>query len=349
MGKPGFSDDKEQSVADQDSRLPWARPGWFEQAIAWIHAELERQNIRVSGTIDQPHVRPWSTVLRVPTSEGDVYFKATMPVLAHEPALTRALSRWRPDVMLQLLATDLGRGWMLMADGGTRLREVIRADRDLRHWEALLPIYAELQIELSGRLHELLALGAPDRRLAALPAQYERLLADTTAMHIDLPRGLTSAEYGRLNELAPRFAALCEKLTGYRIPETLHHGDFHDGNIFVRDGRYRFFDWGDSCVAHPFFSLRTTFVSVEYSLGLDQGAAEFVRLRDAYLEPWTRYESREDLLAAFKLAHKVGMVNSALGWYRVVSSLEELLKEEYAEPVPALLQEFLGAETVSSA
>ena len=61
-------------MPDQAPRLPWTQPGWFEQASAWIHAELERQGIRVSGPIEQPHVRPWSTVLRVPTIAGDFYF-----------------------------------------------------------------------------------------------------------------------------------------------------------------------------------------------------------------------------------------------------------------------------------
>ena len=52
--------------------------------------------------------------------------------------------------------------------------------------------------------------------------------------------------------LAPRFAELCERLAGYGVPETLHHDDFHDANIFVCGDRYTFADWGESCVAHPF-------------------------------------------------------------------------------------------------
>jgi hypothetical protein len=331
-------------MPDQTTQLPWTQPGWFAQASTWIAAELDRLGIGVSGPIAQPHVRPWSTVLRVPTRTGDLYFKATAPLLAHEPVLTQALARWRPDCMLPILAADLERGWMLLPDGGTRLREIVRADQDLRHWEALLPIYAEMQIDLAGRVPELLALGAPDRRLAVLPARYEQLLADTDALRVDLPGGLTRAQTQRLHELAPRCAALCERLAGYRVPDSLHHGDFHDGNIFVRDGRYRFFDWGDSCAAHPFFSLRTAFVSVEMSLGLDEGSDGFERLRDAYLEPWTRDESPTNLRAAFRLALPLAAVCGALAWQRAVSSLAEPFKEQYAEPVPSLLQEFLSAE-----
>jgi len=334
-------------MPDQTIHLPWMQPGWFAQASAWIDAELDRLGIGLNGPIAQPHVRPWSTVLRVPSRRGDLYFKATAPLLAHEPPLSQALARWCPDCMLPILAADPERGWMLLRDGGTRLREIIRADHDLRHWEALLPIYAEVQIELAGRLPELLALGVPDRRLAVLPARYAQLLADTDALRVDLPEGLTFAEAQRLHALVPRCGALCERLAAYRVPESLNHGDFHDGNIFVRDGGYRFFDWGDSCVAHPFFSLRTAFVSIEISLGLEEGATAFERLRDCYLEPWTRYESPANLRAAFTLARPLAAVCGALAWQRVVSSLAEPFKQQYTAPVPSLLQEFLSAETTA--
>lgn len=83
---------------DQERLIPWTRPGWFEQASLWIHAELERWGIEVSDPMEQPHSRLWSTVLRVPTGEGDVYFKAVSPVHPYEPALLGALELWRPDV-----------------------------------------------------------------------------------------------------------------------------------------------------------------------------------------------------------------------------------------------------------
>ena len=44
--------------------------------------------------------------------------------------------------------------------------------------------------------------------------------------------------HGQLCELVPEFAAKCDRLASFGIPETLQHDDFHDGNIFIRDGRY---------------------------------------------------------------------------------------------------------------
>ena len=68
------------TVTDKELVIPWTQPGWIEQTSLWVHAELERRGIKVSGPIEQPHSRPWSSVLRVPTMEGAIYFKAFSPV-----------------------------------------------------------------------------------------------------------------------------------------------------------------------------------------------------------------------------------------------------------------------------
>jgi hypothetical protein len=335
-------------VIDQERLIPWTRPGWFEQASLWIHAELERWGIEGSGPIEQPHSRPWSTVLRVPTGEGGIYFKAVSPVHPYEPALLGALELWRPDCVPRLLSVDTGRGWVLMRDAGQRLREIIRTPQDLRHWLPVLPLYAELQIELAQRVPELLALGVPDRRLSVLPTLYEPLLSDMDVMRIDQSIGLTRRQYGRLLDLSTHVAELCERLADHRIPETINHGDLNDGNVFVGDGHSIFIDWGDGCVSHPFYSLRTVLVSAEISLGLEENSPELWPLRDAYLEPWTRYALRGDLLRALDLAGRLACINGALTWHRLVSRLEGARREEHAKPVPALLQEFLDAGTTDS-
>lgn len=332
-------------MTDQEEVIPWTRRGWFEEASAWVHAELERKGIKVSGPIEQPHSRPWSTVLRAHTSEGDIYFKAASPVDPHELGILQSLTRWRPDCVPGLLEVDGDRGWVLMRDAGRMLRDTIRATRDIRPWLPVLPVYAELQIEMAERVPELLALGVPDQRLSALPGLYEPLLADVDVLRIDQPLGLTSEQYRRLLDKSPRVAELCEELAGHHIPETLNHGDLNGGNVFVRDGGFTFLDWGDSCVSHPFYSLRTVLVSTEIYLGLEENAPELLPLRDAYLEPWTRYEPREALLGALDVASRLASFNGALTWHRLVSRLKGQPREEYAEPVPALLQEFLEAET----
>lgn len=328
-------------MKSETSQSPWLEPGWLERASVWIDDELTRLGRMRTGPIEQPHMRPWSTVLRVPTPDSVVYFKACAGILAHEVAVTQALAQWRPDCMPDVLASEPGEGWMLMADGGTTVREAIKSDGHIRHWEELMPRYAELQIEMVNHVDDLLATGIPNRLLATLPDQIATLLGNRHMLQIGQPEGLTSAEYERLMGMKDYLTGLCDELAAAPIPESIHHGDFHDANIFLNGGQYVFFDWGDSSVAHPFFSLRTAFVIIEYFQGFKPGSPELAQLRDVYLEPWRPFGTNEELVTAFDLSVRLSPLSSALGWNRVVSSLDESLRADYAGAVPSLLQEFL--------
>src|SRR5947209_15502778 len=84
-------------TAQAATPIAWTRPEWAAETHAWIQTRLDEAQITAPGDITQVNVRPWSSVLRVPTSAGDLYFKACASALAHEPALTQALAQWRPD------------------------------------------------------------------------------------------------------------------------------------------------------------------------------------------------------------------------------------------------------------
>lgn len=322
----------------------WTAPDWLEEVNDWIHVELARLGMAVSEPLEQPHLRPWSTVLRIPTTDGALFFKANTPLIAHEPALAQMLHRLRPDLTLPVLAADLPRGWMIMADGGTRLREVIRADRDLGHWERLLPRYAELQIALAGMTPRLLALGVPDRRMDRFPALIAELLDSPDKLRIDLPDGLSPAAWRSLRDGAPALVDLCQQLASAGVPQSLHHGDLHDANIFFRQPGCTIFDWGDANLSHPFFSLRAVFVSVENSLQLEEGAPQFDRLRDAYLEPWTAFLPTAALRSLFKSTALLAPLSSALGWNHALSAAGSEAAADFAHAVPALFQEYLDLQ-----
>ncbi len=298
----------------------WTSPGWLAAATAWIE-----EHARPAGEVEQIHLRPWSTVLRVPTAGGDLYFKAVVSVHAFEPALTALLAKLQPGRVPDVVATDLERGWMLMHEGGTRLRELVESPADLHHWETLLPEYARLQIETAPRAETMLAFGVPDERLSVLPQHLEGLLAAR-------PPGLTPEEERRLIEALPRVEAMCAELASAGIPETIQHDDLHDGQVFVRDGRYRVFDWGDSCVSHPFHSLTVTLRAIAWKLGLPPGAPELLRLRDAYLEPFGPYREAVDV------AYWTGTVARALAWHRMVSARapEDVDEEDATGPAYGL-------------
>jgi hypothetical protein len=320
----------------------WTQPGWINNIRGWIEDVLTQHNLSMTGPLEQIHLRPWSTVFRVPTSAGDHYFKAALPDLAFEAALTATLAETWPDLLPRILGVDRTKGWLLMANGGIRLREVLQADRDAGHWETILPCYARLQRQMASRKDELLEIGVFDQRLAVMPGKFEALLKNTAVLQLGRPAGLSADEYRRLIDFLPRFASLCAELSGYPVPETLDHGDFHDANIFFNDGRYLFFDWGDSSITHPFFSLRVPFVSIEYTFELDENSPWFSRLRDCYLAVWDQGETSDYLLEAYSLSRRLAPISSALRWQRAVEALDDLESSEYAGAIPSLLAEFLS-------
>ena len=332
------------------TQLRWHDPTWQAQAHAWIRAEAKRNSIELAGEIEQNHAYAWSTVMRVPSSAGTLFFKATAGETIYEIALTQKMAGWFPDCMPELVAVDTARGWMLMRDGGEQLRASIRPTQDIKPWEPVITRYAELQIGLAEHVDEILALGIPDHRTTALPARYTQLLTDKAILMIDQEKGLTSAEFQQLLELAPRFEQICKDISAFGIPDSLNHGDFHDGNVLLKNGRITFFDWGDANVTQPFVSLRTFFVSIEIALKLDDYAftPEMSQLLDRYLEAWQAYGSKEALLSAYRLSKPVASISKALAWHETVSRLDGSLREEYAWIVPEVLREFLYHEKMLS-
>lgn len=319
----------------------WTRPEWLAAATAWVAARLAERGAAITGEIEQPHLPWWSTVLRVPTSDGVVYFKASRTGTFEGP-LTALLQRAAPERTAELVAHDAARAWMLTREAGTRLREAAPGREQLSEWELLLPRYAELQIALAPQAEELLGLGVTDLRLEALPALLARLAADADVLTRDDEDGMTPAEQHAIVEALPSFAELCRRLAGIGLPPTLQHDDLHDGNVFLRDGQYLVFDWGDACVSHPFHTLVVTLRAVAYKLGLEGDAPELLRLRDAYLEPWTGVLGRGELVAAAELGRRTGTVQRAVAWYLGSSPMPPKVRAEHSASVPYGLKLYLA-------
>ena len=319
--------------------MVWRRRAWRARAMRWAERSLAERDIRITGKPDQFHVRTWSTVIRLPTDRGAIFFKAVWRPLRFEAGLTAAIASWAPDDVGIPLAVDERRGWLLLQDGGQRLREILAKDRDIRHWHRILPQYAELQLSVSSHVGSALKLGTPDRRATAFVAQYARLIARSSLLRIGLQEGLTMQQGGKLRELLPQLRTWFDALR--IVPETIQHDDLHDRQVFVKDGQYRILDWGDSCVSHPFFSMSVVERSVAHTFDLKPASRELTRLRDIYLEPFTTFASADKLRAMYPAAIRLGWVSRALSWATLVPYLSERERRKERGDVPRSLGRFL--------
>jgi hypothetical protein len=270
----------------------WRDGKWMSTAHDWIDGRLAELGVGRAGEIEQPHVRPWSTVLRVPVDGGALWFKANAGPLRHEAAVVERLATRRPEVVPPLLAVDTATGWMLMADAGETLRSVVERERSLDRWLDVLSRYADLQRAVVPDVDDLLAVGVPDLRLATLPQSYDRLLDQIDAEP-------------RFRAAAPMVADLCAELASLGIPETLQHDDLHDGQVFVHNGQHRILDWGDACISHPFCTLSVT-LEGQLAWGLDdvENSVDLTPFTDAYLAGFPAKE--------LKTALRLGWVGRAI-------------------------------------
>jgi Ser/Thr protein kinase RdoA (MazF antagonist) len=258
-------------------------------------------------------------VLKVPTTAGPVWFKANHGPLQHEAALVTLLAERVPDQVVPLLAADLDRGWMLMRDAGTRMRELVVVEASLERWHPVLDTVARISVALEDDVGGLLAIGVPDLRLATLPASYAALMEEIDAAP-------------RFRAATHRVAELCEQLAAYGIRDSVQHDDLHDGQVFVRDGRHWVVDWGDACVSHPFFVLAVA-LEGQIAWGLDdvESSVDTGPFRDTFLGPYeAAYPnlSHADLVEAARLATRLGWAARSVNGHLPVDEQSTLRRLE---------------------
>ena len=264
----------------------------IDAADAWV-----RSCLPITGPLELFQTEPWASVFRAPVVGEIVWFKACAPRQFFEVPLTAELSaRW--DAVTDVLAHDVDRRWLSMADAGESLRTL---GNPPERWLEILPTYAELQIGDTERAEDHVARGVPDLGIARLPALYEEFL------QADLP--LAPEEVSALRAFRPVFSELCEELDGAGIGHTAQHDDLHMNNVYLKDGMLRVLDWGDASISHPFFSLFETFRFLAELNRIPSDDPWFTTLRDAYLEPWG-----PDHRATFELALRVGGLVRAIAW-----------------------------------
>ena len=300
----------------------WTSVAWREQAVGWIDRRLADAGLERTGEVEQTRVRPWATVLRTPTTGGDVWMKAAGSATAFEAGLYELLSREAPDDVLAPLAVDAPRGWMLLPDGGPSLAARLDGDGWAESLAAALGQYGRLQRSLAPHTGELPALGVPDMRPEVIPERFpEALEAARASAPSTPPAGAPSPSaaspagtLAAVEALADDVPRWCERLAASRVPASLDHNDLHQDNV-LGTGPYRFYDWGDAVLAHAFAAM---LVPSQVLAG-----PQLDRARAAYLEAFADLAPPDELAADLELACRVARIARTLTWERALRSARE--------------------------
>jgi len=284
-----------------------ARDTWLGDATRWIDATIDTLGLGPPTDVTPIRERIWGAVLRVETPDRILFFKAEGYGAQPEPVILTDVARIQPGLVPDVLAADLERGWLLMADHGSPMWDSLDTVREIEVWEQIFPSYARVQKRSVPEIDRWIRAGVPDRRLHRLPALVEELLAE----------GSIPLDPDRRRAIAATFRdldAVCEELGGTPCGQGIDHSDLHGGNVLIGRGEPRLVDWGDACITHPFASPFVTYQHAVAKLPASDRRAAALRLRDVYLEVWSDEASTGDLRDAFAKATWLGHVIRALNF-----------------------------------
>lgn len=277
----------------------WQSDPFLPDALSWVDTALVVDGLRRGGPPTWSRVRPWGLVLALPLAGGGtVWFKAT-PDGSAEPTLHQTLDSECPEHVAPVLAADLERGWLLLADAGSSLGDDSEAKgvepcSDPR-FQAAMTSYAVLQGEVRHRVDELVAQGLPDARPHALPGVFDRLLESLGHRATDTGDDDATALLARISTARPfvvDLAASCADRAG-----SVDHNDLHPWNVAAGDGRAIYLDWGDAMAAHPYASLL-----VPVRIGMTESRATGEALIAAYAHGLDEFIDPAEVLTVARLA-----------------------------------------------
>lgn len=301
-----------QTVAELDpARTPagrpdWYRPGWYEAIETWIDGALLPSGRRRTGPIEP--VKAWSVsaVARVPVEGDAVWVKQPCAHFHAEARIHRAVAALVPELVPQLIATEVDRGWLLMEPMAGAEEAQHAAGAALRVAER----WADAQIAAIGQVPALLAAGLPHRGLEPTVTGFRALLEHSTELAL-----LDAVELAAIRGSADRAIELVRELWHAGVPDTLAHGDLHLDNVAWDGETLRLFDWTDGCVSHPFLDIAhlTRFMGVR-----DEAAA----FEAAYASRWREAFPEADTDRALELAPLADLVFQVVTFDEIAKATE---------------------------
>jgi hypothetical protein len=274
-----------------------------------------------------------------------IYLKQTPIDLSLEAPLTQILRNDFHKNVPTVIGMNMDLNCFLMKDCGNPLRDYLKEQFDTHLFSQAIKKYTDIQCAVVNDIETFLALGIPDWRLNNFPALYDQLICHDVFLKQD---GLTSEDLHSLHELRDSLITACEKLSAYKIIETIDHCDFHDNNILIetKSRNITIIDWGETVITHPFFSLSSCLHKTAIRYALPESEKTYIQLREACLENWEGVLSHHSLLEVLRLTNKLRPVYSALGFHRlIVSSHAEILKSLTGR-LSGYLQEFIKTSTI---
>lgn len=270
------------------------------KCIDWASSFLVSNGYEIKYEAKLIQVAPWSFVWRFETESGFIYLKKSIPEFFIETTIIKIIDHVNPDFVPKVIAVNQALHCFLMLDAGITLRERFKYQFDADLLAEVIKKYTLLQCAISEKSDTLFEAGVPDWRLKKLPEFYANLIENDLLLD---EIGISSSVKAKLFDLKPRLTEICERLSSFKIPETLDHCDFHDNNVLYDEKNHQLtlIDLGEVVVSHPFFPLHSLFFMQQYWNYFNKDDQDYLKIKDACFYNFRQFESEQHLHEIFDL------------------------------------------------
>lgn len=288
----------------------------LQAAESWADACLRARGATRLGPLEVSRSRPWGTVARARTTAGVVWLKEPLGETAFEVPLYELLAEIAPAVILVPLGVERERGWVLLPDGGASLAETTEGAARIEGLIVALQRYAVFQRETSFAVDAMLDLGIADMRPARILERFDQALEFADRFVEEEGSAEDGESLRRIVAHRNAVEGWAGELAGMPGSAALDHNDLHGWNVLGdphRPETIRFYDWGDSVVAHPFATAALPLGMIER-----EDPSSLVRARDAYLGEFAEIAPTETLTRTLELACRCAKIARAHTWERAM-------------------------------
>lgn len=284
-------------------------------ALQWVMTILQQTNIHTEIVAQTP----WSSVVRIQAGHELFYLKATPKLIALEAKIVKILHDQFCAPVPVVVAHNSELHCFLMKNAGTSLRSILKKQFDADLLCKAIDQFTSLQIAVANHVDAFIQIGVPDWRLNKLPELYSQAILQKDLLMAD---GLSALEINELEKLTPKIRTLCEQLSGYAIQQTLVQPDFNDNNMLVEDQSQAItiIDLGEISISHPFFSLLNCLQQVRKHYALTEEHNEYLKIKNACLKHYRKFESEKNLADALEIAHALWFVYGFLAVNRLIQA-----------------------------
>jgi hypothetical protein len=288
---------------------------------------------------------PWSIVIKIQNGKDCYYLKQTPPDLYIETEIIAAIVKNNPDSPMPntLFKNDELNCFLMNSCGDYSLRAKFNGVIDDRLLIQGLNSYIKTLRSFEHNFDGLLGVDVPDWRVKRFPELYISLLENKDKL---LGEGLTLDEIEQLIKLTPTIKLICDSLSDKKIKETLVNCDFNENNLIINENTQQIsiIDWGESVIAHPFFSIASHLKSTARRYKLDLNGPRLESIKQQCLSCWSDMANRNELNEIYQNILSVHPVFSALGLHRLQMATNNTSREMQRWFIAGELQTFLKNE-----